>query len=70
MKKTLCITNMKGALEPTVVERCISTVDGLESAHVNMSTGEITYSKDACIDEEMLRQAFEKEGLCIQERVK
>ena len=49
------------------VNRCIETVDGLEVAHVNMSTGEVTYSKGDCIDEALLREAFAKEGLDLED---
>lgn len=50
-----------------VVSRCVSTVDGLESVHVNMDTGEITYGADACVDEALMCEAFKKEGLDVEE---
>lgn len=49
-----------------MVNRCVSTVDGLEQAHINLSTGEITYSSEACIDESLLREAFLKEGIEVE----
>lgn len=48
------------------ISLCVKTVDGLEEAHINMATGEITYGKDACIDEHLLRKAFAEQGLELE----
>lgn len=50
----------------SVVDRCVKTVSGLEAAHINMSTGEITYDS-ACVDEDLMRETFAKEGLQMEE---
>lgn len=50
------------------ISRAVETVDGLESAHINLATGEITYGPDACINEELLKSAFEEEGLELEDK--
>lgn len=67
MKKLRVIgkQNLEGC--ETKVKRCVETVDGLEEAHINMSTGEITYGPGGCTDEQLLREAFAKEGLELEE---
>ena len=64
--KKLRLKGMNDKLDCSVVERCIKTLDGYETVHVNMATGEITYSND-CVDEDLLREAFAKEGLKVEE---
>lgn len=48
------------------LNRCIQTVDGLETANVDMATGQITYTK-GCVDENLLREALAKENLEVEE---
>lgn len=50
-----------------MVNTVVNTVDGLEKAHINMATGEITYGPDVCINEELLRDAFAKEGVELED---
>jgi hypothetical protein len=50
-----------------VVAHCVETVNGLEYAHINLDTGEITYSSDACIDEQQLRDTFAKQGVELED---
>lgn len=49
-----------------IVKRCVATVDGYEDVHVNLATGEITYSPGTCVDEHILKEAFAKEGLVLE----
>ena len=49
------------------VDTVVNTVDGLERAHINLATGEITYGPDACINEALLEEAFAREGLELEE---
>ena len=64
--KKLRLKGMSDKLNCATIERCIKTVDGYETVHLNMATGEITYSND-CVDEKLLREALAKEGLEIEE---
>lgn len=50
-----------------IVDTCVETVDGLERAHINLATGEITYGSDACINEELLHETFGKHGLKLED---
>lgn len=51
-----------------IVNKCVETVDGLEAAHINLATGEITYSKtDTCIDDSLLCDVFAKAGVELEE---
>jgi copper chaperone CopZ len=50
-----------------MVNNVVNTVDGLESVHINLATGEITYGPTACIDETMLSEAFSKEGYELED---
>jgi len=50
-----------------ILTKCVDTVNGLECAHINMDTGEISYSAEACIDEKLMREAFSKEGMDIED---
>lgn len=51
----------------SLISNCVETVDGLEMAHINMETGEITYSQGVC-DENALRAAFADKGLELEEK--
>jgi len=53
--------------QDTVIAHCVETVDGLEYAHINLDTGEITYSSDACIDEQHLRDTFATQGVELED---
>lgn len=50
-----------------IVDTVVDTVDGLEKAHINLATGEITYGPDACINERLLKEAFAREGLELED---
>ena len=50
-----------------LVDTCVETVDGLERAHINMATGEITYGPDVCINEDALHGAFKRQGLELED---
>ena len=50
-----------------ILTKCVDTVNGLECVHVNMDTGEISYSNEACIDENLMREAFSKEGMDLED---
>lgn len=64
--KRLRLKGMDNKLDCAAVERCIKTVDGYENVRINMATGEITYNGE-CVDENLLREAFAKEGLKVEE---
>lgn len=49
------------------MDTLVKTVDGLERAHINLATGEITYGPDACIDEKLLKDAFAHEGMELED---
>ncbi len=51
----------------TRVQHCVQTSDGFEDVHINMATGEISYSPGTCVDENLLREAFAREGLEVEE---
>lgn len=65
------VLKMKNLLQrpdrENIVTQCLNTVDGLECAHINMNTGEITYGNDACIDEALLRETFAKQGIELED---
>jgi copper chaperone CopZ len=50
-----------------MVDNVVNTVDGLESVHINLATGEITYGPTACIDEKLMEEAFAKEGYELED---
>jgi copper chaperone CopZ len=50
-----------------MVDNVVNTVDGLESVHINLATGEITYGPTACIDETVMKEAFAKEGYELED---
>lgn len=64
--KKMRLKGMEDQLDYSVVDRCVKTVNGLEAAHINMSTGEITYDS-SCVDEDLMRETFAKEGLTLEE---
>lgn len=67
--KTKRIKNYNKSMDCTrMVDTVVDTVDGLERAHINLATGEITYGPDACVDEELLKSAFVKEGLELEDK--
>jgi len=49
-----------------VINSCVDTVDGLESAHIDLQTGEITYKKGTC-NENQLKKTFADKGLELEE---
>lgn len=51
----------------TVIQRCVQTADGLEDVHVDLATGEVSYSPGTCTDDGILREALEKEGFEVEE---
>ncbi len=51
----------------TRIERCVKTNEGFEDVHVNLATGEIFYTPGTCVDPEILKEAFAKEGLEVEE---
>ncbi|MDL2267978.1 heavy metal-binding domain-containing protein [Desulfovibrio sp. OttesenSCG-928-G15] len=66
--KTIRLKNYKNSPDyQRTVSKCIQTVDGMESAHINLGTGEITYSQDACSDEGLLREALKNGGIETQD---
>lgn len=67
--KTKRIKNFDKTVDCTrMVDTVVNTVDGLERAHINLATGEITYGSDVCINEELLTSAFAKEGLELEDK--
>ena len=67
--KTKRMRNYDKSVDCTrMVDTVVNTVDGLERAHINLATGEITYGPDACIDEELLKSAFAKEGVELEDK--
>lgn len=62
--KTIRLKNYKNSPDyQKTVSKCIQTVDGMETAHINLGTGEITYSDETCSDEGLLREALKKGGI-------
>lgn len=55
----------------STLSTAIRTATGLEEAHINMDTGEITYGPATCaakeIDERKLRQAVRDAGYDLEE---
>lgn len=67
MKKMMMKNYDKSVDCTRMVDTVVNTVDGLERAHINLATGEITYGPDACINEELLKSAFAKEGVDLED---
>jgi hypothetical protein len=66
--KILKIKNLRQMPDQdSVIAHCVETVDGLEYAHINMDTGEISYSSEACINEQHLRDTFAKQGVELED---
>jgi copper chaperone CopZ len=62
------IKNFKQGVDCTrMVDNVVNTVDGLESVHINLATGEITYGPTVCIDEQLMEEAFAKEGYELED---
>lgn len=67
-KRTFRIKGMDSVFNcRTVINNCIKTVDGLDTAHIDLATGRITYGDEACVDESLMREAFGKEGMTLVE---
>lgn len=65
--KKIRIKDMKNFMAcRDTINRCVKDVDGLETAHIDMTTGEISYVK-GCVDEKLLREALAREGLELDE---
>ena len=67
--KIIRLKNFKNSPDTQkTLSECVQTVDGFESAHINLGTGEITYSKECRGDENALRDALAKKGIEVEKK--